>query len=125
MVPVLTFHAVHEHRSPVAVPPDTFRSLLGRLAKDGWRTVPASDVAAWARGGEAPPPRSFVLSFDDGYASVLREAAPALLEHGFTAILFVATDLVERTTIFPGDSLCPDEPALTWSELETLIESGF
>ena len=36
---------------------------------------------------------------------------------GVGAVLFVATNLVDRPVIFPGDALCPPEPALAWDEI--------
>jgi peptidoglycan/xylan/chitin deacetylase (PgdA/CDA1 family) len=124
-LPVLTFHSICPMRSPVAFDAGLFGRLMTRLASAGWKTVRAGEAVAFARGQPASPPRSFVITFDDGYASVLREAAPILAAHRFRAILFVSTGLVGRSPIFAGDGLCPNEPALTWAGLRELVESGF
>jgi peptidoglycan/xylan/chitin deacetylase (PgdA/CDA1 family) len=124
-LPVLTFHAIGEMTSPVVVRADAFRAMIARLAASGWRTVTAADVVAFARGRRDLPARAFAITFDDGYASVLHEAAPVLRDAGFRAILFLATDLLDRPTIFPGDALCPPERALTWDEARALAGDGF
>ena len=72
--------------------------------------MPAAEVVAWARGGKPPPERSCLIAFDDGYASVLREAAPVLAEHGFGAIVFVTTGLVGRARSFPPRSSARRSP---------------
>jgi peptidoglycan/xylan/chitin deacetylase (PgdA/CDA1 family) len=124
-LPVLTFHALAGTASPVAFAPETFRAMVRRLARAGWRTVPAARAVAFARGETALPDRSLVITFDDGYASVLEHAAPALRDAGFGAVLFLATDLLDRPTIFPGERSCPGEPALTWAQARELASAGF
>src|SRR3989449_9145157 len=42
-------------------------------------------------------PRTFLLTFDDGYASLADHAYPVLAELGFTATTFLITDHVGRT----------------------------
>jgi peptidoglycan/xylan/chitin deacetylase (PgdA/CDA1 family) len=124
-LPVLTFHAIHEMATPVAVDLPTFRGIVRRLASAGWRTVSAGDALAFARGEKTLPDRSLLVTFDDGYASVLEQAAPILREAGFGALIFLTTGLLGRPTIFPGDSLCPAERALGWDDARELVRSGF
>ena len=42
-------------------------------------------------------PRSFLLSFDDGYESLATHAYPILADLGFSATTFVITDYVGKT----------------------------
>jgi peptidoglycan/xylan/chitin deacetylase (PgdA/CDA1 family) len=124
-LPVLTFHAICDARSPVAVDPATFRRMMERLASAGWKTVTASEAVSFARGVATTPPRRLAITFDDGYASVLEHAAPALRDVGFTAALFVPVEVVGRPVIFPGDGVAPRERALSWDEIGSLAASGF
>lgn len=60
------------------------------------------DVAA----GRAPaPPRAVMMTFDDGYRSVLTHALPVLERHGIPAVVFVCTSPVERQVRFWFDAL--------------------
>ena len=100
-LPVLTFHSISPVRSPVAFDAASFRGLMTRLASAGWKTVAASDAVACARGNQAPPPRSLVITFDDGTSDFADVALPVLVEHGVPATIYLATDFVERQRMFP------------------------
>lgn len=124
-LPILTFHALDDAATPTAVRRDVFAGMVRRLAAEGRSSVGPEAALAVARGEAAATPRLPVLfTFDDGYASV-RAAAESLAEHGFTATLFLAPALIGRPEIFPGDPICPRQPALTWDEVRALVRLGF
>jgi peptidoglycan/xylan/chitin deacetylase (PgdA/CDA1 family) len=78
------------HYLPVAV----FAGYLRRMRQDGWQFL---DLATVLRGQEAPealPPRSALVTFDDGYRSILRWGLPTLLELGTPAVMFVPTGYI-------------------------------
>jgi peptidoglycan/xylan/chitin deacetylase (PgdA/CDA1 family) len=72
------------------------------------------------------PPRTIVLTFDDGFADFYSAAAPVMRRLGFPATLFV-------TTGYPGlYNTWPSQPRgvcrrrlLDWSQLRELAEEGF
>jgi peptidoglycan/xylan/chitin deacetylase (PgdA/CDA1 family) len=78
------------------------------------------------------PRRSVVVTFDDGFASVLR-AVPILDELGFPATVFVVTRFTEsgEPLSWPGvETWLATEHAgemrpLGWAELEELLERGW
>src|SRR5260370_27504478 len=63
------------------------------LARDGWRSLTLAQYAASPR----PAPRTVLISFDDGYASLAEFAYPVLADLGLTATTFLVTDFVGRT----------------------------
>lgn len=75
--------------------------------------------------------RYFHISFDDGFAGVVRNAVPILAGHGMTATLFVATafveadfdDVVDYCTRIMGYA-APVEIA-SWEELRRAHAAGF
>lgn len=87
---VLMYHVIDEvgedpHR--LAVTPARFAEQMTWLARRGLRGVSMETLVAAARAGRE---RGLVgLTFDDGYLSVLRNALPVLLEHDFTATMFI------------------------------------
>lgn len=124
-LPVLTFHAIDEVRSPVCTTPADFRRYLESLAARGWRTLSVDEMVQ----GHARcqwPARTFVLTFDDGYRSVLEHGAPVIASLGFSATLFVASDLVggtmRRHAAPAGTSAAP---LLDWPALRTLAGAGW
>jgi len=66
------------------------------FAGHGWKTVNLSEAVRRLLSRQPIPPRSLVLTFDDGLPSLLTHAAPVLAEHGFMATTFVVTGLVGR-----------------------------
>jgi peptidoglycan/xylan/chitin deacetylase (PgdA/CDA1 family) len=56
------------------------------------------DVIGWAHEGEALPPRSVMITFDDGYADLAEFAFPVLRDAGFSATVFVVTGLLGGTS---------------------------
>jgi len=102
-VPVLCYHSiVDEPLAPgfagggLHLPAATFRSQL-RFLTARYRVVPLSRAVAALAGEATPlPPRSLVLTFDDGYANNARVAAPILREFGVRATCFLATAWIDR-----------------------------
>lgn len=76
-----------------------FRADLDHLLKH-LRPVPVSDVAKAVLSGEPLPPRSFLLSFDDGFREVYDIIAPILLEKGVPAMFFVNPAFLDNRQLF-------------------------
>src|SRR2546422_10001067 len=77
---------------------------MGALAEAGWRTLTLAEFAQALDGSPhtpyphiPTPSKVFLLTFDDGYASLADHAYPLLAELGFTATTFLITDHVGRT----------------------------
>ncbi|HYC77168.1 MAG TPA: polysaccharide deacetylase family protein [Planctomycetota bacterium] len=120
---VLTYHALDERLLPTAVSPAVFCATAARLAAAGASDAGPEDAVACADGRAAPSPLRTLVTFDDGYRSVV-DAAAALLPLGFRPLLFLAPTLMGRPTLFPGDPLCPPQPALSWNEARELAAKG-
>lgn len=72
---------------------------------------------------QGPPPASpdpVVVTFDDGTADIVDVALPVLDRHRVPALLYLATDFVERQRPFPLGG----EPA-SWSALADALASGW
>jgi len=128
-IPILVYHAVlplergARVRGTVAL--DAFREQIGWLARRGY-TALSLDRAAGILAGTAPPVRrSVVITFDDGYRCVHEHALPVLREAGFTATLFVVTDVVggrsEWYVAKGGRAFLHAD----WAELERAAADGF
>lgn len=92
---VLMYHAVeqslpHADDEDYTVTRERFARQLGIIAAAGSR---ASTLEDFLRGAPSADAR-VLLTFDDGYASVLTVAAPLLASRGFAGICFVVSDRV-------------------------------
>jgi peptidoglycan/xylan/chitin deacetylase (PgdA/CDA1 family) len=86
------------------------------LARAGWRTL---SLAEFADPLPTPhSPRSFLLTFDDGYASLAQQAYPVLADLGFTATTFLITDYVGKTNAWDVRYTWNRLSHLTWNDIE-------
>src|SRR5690348_7983316 len=91
------------------------------LARDGWRTLTLAEYAATPHS----VPRTVLLSFDDGYASLADFAYPLLAELGFTATTFLVTDFVGKTNTWDVRYTWNRLPHLDWAAIERWRARGF
>lgn len=123
-VPVLMYHEINEPAqawSHLAVSPDAFKEQLAYLLDADYATLTAGAFAALTAEKAPVPPRTVVLTFDDGFEDFHRHAVPALAECGFTATIFVTTgwvqDGTESATRRPGRML-------SWSQVAEVVTAG-
>jgi peptidoglycan/xylan/chitin deacetylase (PgdA/CDA1 family) len=105
------------------VPQATFVSYLEVLKEDGWQVL---DVAAFLRGLVEPdslPERAALITFDDGYRSILDYGLPELRSLSYPAVMFVPTAFIGRHNDFDADNE-PREAICGWEELRELERCG-
>lgn len=107
-VGVLMFHRVAPEvpgaqRLTWNVTPDRFRRQLAELLDLGFQPWSLHRLSSTLSGGGALPGRAFVVTFDDGYASVHDYAWPILRELRVPATIFLATHFIGKNEPFPFD----------------------
>ena len=140
--PVLCYHLVG---GPLAlgvtrVSCRAFGRQMRALARTGWRTLTLDEFAGYSDGAESrsgsvgvqhavPLPaardRLFLLTFDDGYASLADYAYPLLADLGYTATTFLVTDYVGRMNTWDLRYTWRPLPHLDWRAIETWQGRGF
>lgn len=129
---ILSYHAVASGwLGSSAVPADVLAAQLDLLARRGYVGLTFAECE-WRLQEGTLPNRCLVVTFDDGYASVLR-VKPVLEALGFPATVFVVTQFVDsgEPLSWPGVDqwLRTDHGhemrSLTWEELETLRDGGW
>lgn len=137
-VPVLMYHHVSPHPGLVTITPERFRAQMRTLAERGWHTLSAADFAGFLN-GQPVPPKSVLITFDDGYLDNYLHAHPVLVEYRLHALFFVVTGwLGDGPPRAPGQSDPPDhrecmrriqagrsdDVMLRWSELAAMRAAG-
>lgn len=122
-IPILTFHALDETDAPISFSPVMFARALKRWHAEGWRTLSLFDAVCHLREGIPFSPKSFVMTFDDGYASVYRAAFPCLRKYGMTATLFIAPGEKGGSGQTPLPRLYGRE-MLRWNEIREMDAQG-
>ena len=100
-LPVLLYHHVgppHPGTYPsLTISPEKFERQVRWMARRGYRTVSSCAVRRWADKGRPLPPRPLLITFDDGYAELVRFAFPVLRRYDFSAIVFVVSNEIGGT----------------------------
>jgi len=137
LVPILMYHLIGTPRSGVPYPDlfvstADFAAQMRYLEAHGFTAVTLTQLAAFWRGAGELPARPVVLTFDDGYRSDWRVAAPILQRIGWPGVLDLCLNAVRPH----GDLPTPlvhglvragweiDDHTLTHHDLTTLDAAG-
>ena len=154
-LPVLCYHRIGGplELGVTRVSRSVFARQMTALARAGWRSVSLAEFAnrimsvgvqAIGVGAQhaAPlhnhtvgpflspgtthdPPRTFLLTFDDGYASLAEHAYPVLADLGFTATTFLITDYVGQANTWDVRYTWDRLAHLGWEQIEHWRARGF
>lgn len=115
-VPVLMYHKIStdpsEEPNHTLISLQKFEEQMRYLAEQGYTTVHMEELAAHMRGERELPEKSVVLTFDDGWQSMLN-ALPVLEKHRFKATFFLVTGYLEGN--YPA--------FLRWADLEKIASN--
>jgi len=133
--PVLCYHRIGGplELGVTRVGRSVFARQMTALARAGWRTLSLAEFARRAVpvGAQhaAPlhnhPSHEFLLTFDDGYASLADNTYPLLADLGFTATAFLITDYVGQTNTWDMRYTWDRLQHLRWQEIERWQARGF
>ena len=114
-IPVLCYHQFSPGitaKNQLAVSARDFEQQLDYLATNGFQVIPLSQLEKILAREQAIPPKTVVLTIDDGYRSIYTIAYPILKKYNFPATVFLYTDFV-------GGSA-----ALSWKQLREMQADG-
>ena len=101
-LPILTYHSLDTAGSVISTHPDQFRAQMRQLHETGWRVISLGELIRLLQDRQPLPPRTAVITFDDGYRNLYELAWPVLREHGFPATVFVVADRCGDDNYWPG-----------------------
>jgi len=111
---VFCYHRFEDNpRDSLAIAPNEFRTQMKELKDNGIVVIPMKDMLAWRRGEKSIPPKSAVITIDDGYVSGYEVAWPILKEFGYPFTMFIYTNYVGAG----GKSI-------SWAQLEQMRDAG-
>jgi poly-beta-1,6-N-acetyl-D-glucosamine N-deacetylase len=91
-VAVLMYHHLHRtDTSSSTITPDLFKQQLEFLKKQGYTFISLSDFKHYLDGASVPD-NAVLVTFDDGYESLYKEAYPILKELQVPAVSFLITE---------------------------------
>ena len=124
--PVLCYHRIGGplELGVTRVGRSLFTRQMTALAQAGWKTLTLEQYAACRR-ADVPTWKVFLLTFDDGYASLGQHAYPILADLGFTATTFLITDYVGRVNTWDVQYTWNRLQHLSWPQIEQWRARGF
>lgn len=119
-LPVLMYHHVQDADTAaqngngyLTVSPETFEKQLAYLNDKEYTSIGPAELISFFNQGQPLPKKPILLTFDDGYSDFSSFAAPLLTRYSIKAAVFVSTGLIDN----------PDY--LSWSNINSLTQSGF
>jgi hypothetical protein len=101
----------------------TFAAHLAYLQDEGWEFLDLQGLLHCLEEPDRLPARAALVTFDDGYRSLLKHALPVLHRFDCPAVVFVPTDFIGgRNTFDEGNE--PAEPICGWDDLRVLEREG-
>ncbi len=113
-VPILNYHKIDTLYHALSIPPQEFEEQMAYLYQNGFTTITPEDLMAYLNHGKALPEKPILITFDDGYLDNYTNAYPIMKKYGFTATIFLVTNLVGH-----------DERFMTWDQVREMQQDGF
>ncbi len=114
-IPILVYHRFAPRvNDSMTVRTATFETQLRTLEHSGYHVIPLRQLVDYLLAkGPAPPPRSVVITVDDGHRSVYTELFPIVLRHRIPVTLFIYPSAISNAPY-----------ALTWPQIRKLHKTG-
>jgi peptidoglycan/xylan/chitin deacetylase (PgdA/CDA1 family) len=105
---------------------EKFRGQMEHLKNSGYTPVTPSDLCGFFDGVACGlPEKPVLITFDDGYLDVYKNAAPVLAEFGFPAAAFIVSGFVGKTNCWIVDKKYSGQQLMGWQEINEIMKSGF
>jgi peptidoglycan/xylan/chitin deacetylase (PgdA/CDA1 family) len=102
-------------RKGLTVRPEDFAAQMKYLWDNGFAVVSLYDLMDALALGKALPAKAVVLTFDDGYRTLMDYALPLMQPYGFSGTVFVITEFADRGL----------PQYLTWDQARALYAAGW
>jgi peptidoglycan/xylan/chitin deacetylase (PgdA/CDA1 family) len=99
------------------ITPAAFEAQMKELKDHGITVISMQDLLAWKRGEKNIPPRSAIITFDDGWKSQYEVAWPIMKKYGYPFTMFIYTEGVRGGALGGGE-------AITWEQLGDMRDNG-
>lgn len=125
-IPILMYHKIVEegfdskHKTFLSV--KNFEHQLSYLKRKGFSTLTFSDIYEKTLKDSPFPKKPILLTFDDGYVSVVTKALPLLKKFQSRAVFYILADFSIRNNFWDPDESEPE--LMTKEQVHTLVQNG-
>jgi peptidoglycan/xylan/chitin deacetylase (PgdA/CDA1 family) len=122
--PVLAYHLVDRRMDAgiAWITPKRFERQIAWLCEAGYRSLSLSE---YLQHDHSANEKRVVITFDDGYRSLMQYALPVLSRYHFHATVFVIAGYVGRPNLWDVKFFLPRFQHLDWNELRELMAAGW
>jgi len=124
-LPIVMYHHISEDSgswNDYVISAAEFEGDLRWLREHGFHTVRWEELLAWSRGEGELPEKPCMITFDDGFESVLVYAEPLLEQYGFTGVCALIGSATEKASSETYRDV--RWSSLTWDEARDMGERG-
>ncbi len=94
---VFVYHKFNEPKSPsTSIPVEEFEAQLKYLKDNHYNVISLPELVTLIKDKTAIPPKTVVITIDDGYKSVYTYAFPMLKKYGFPFTVFLYMEAIDR-----------------------------
>jgi peptidoglycan/xylan/chitin deacetylase (PgdA/CDA1 family) len=127
-VPILMYHEVSRAPRPsfakYSVTARAFEAQMRWLSMAGYRTIDLATLLIHRRDGTLVPPKSIVVTFDDGFRDAAVFAGAVMAEHGFSATFFLVAGLMGGMSTWLERERGVSLPIMSWRDARSLERAG-
>lgn len=105
-------------RPDTEITPQDFEGQMQELKDKNIPVIGMQDFLAWKRGEKSIPPRSVVISLDDGWLTQYTVAWPILKKYEYPFTMFIYTEGLRPGGHFAGGGM------MTWDQLAEMRDAG-
>ena len=105
-------------RPDTEITPALFEQQMKELKEKNIPVIPMQDFLAWKRGEKNIPPKSAIITMDDGWITQYTVAWPILKKYEFPFTMFVYTEGLRPGGHFAGGGM------MSWDQLAEMRDAG-
>lgn len=116
-IPIFLYHHIVDNKSEIQydymqTTKETFEKQITGLEKSGYHFISYDDLIQYKEGKKSLYKKSAILTFDDGYEDIYKNAYPILKKDNIPFTIFIITDDMGSNSY------------LTWDEAKDMQDSG-
>jgi len=124
-IPILTYHSIDNSGSVISTSPETFRKQMQFLSDADFSVVSLKTLGKSFHENVSLPPKTLVLTFDDGFQNFYTTAFPALNEYKFPETVFLIIDYCGKFNDWSGNLPALEQSKLMdWNEIKELSKNN-
>ena len=124
-LPIVMYHHVSRRSrswNDYVISEEEFRSDMEYLHNNGWTSINVKELLLWQAGDFTMPEKPMMITFDDGFASVVEYAEPIMKEYGFVGTVALIGSVCEKYS--ESGEYDPEWSDLSWEMAAEMAERG-